>query len=152
MELFASSVILGRLPPAFRKRRKHHLRRKTAVLPCELAKCSAFSDLSVGHAMFFLRRRMFPPLTNCESSLPPAFRKRCTHHLHRKTQVLPCELAKCCAFSDLSVGPAFVSHEDGCFAPSANCESSLPPGPEPGAHVRFIDLQGGSVWNREFQL
>jgi hypothetical protein len=31
---------------------------------------------------------------------------RLDHHLHRKTQVLSCELAKCCAFFDLSVGPA----------------------------------------------
>ena len=39
------------------------------------------------------------------------------HHLHRKTQVLPCELKKANAFlisrSDLQC----FSHEDGCFAP-----------------------------------
>jgi len=35
---------------------EYHLHRKTLVLPCELAKCYAFRDLSVGPTMFFSRR------------------------------------------------------------------------------------------------
>ena len=37
---------------------KHHLHRKTYILPCELATCSACFDLSVGYTMFFSRRWM----------------------------------------------------------------------------------------------
>ena len=37
--------------------RKHHLHRKTSVLPCELAQASSrLRDLSVGPTMFFSRR------------------------------------------------------------------------------------------------
>jgi len=43
----------------FKSRRKHHLHRKTQVLPCELAQASnRLRDLSVGPTMFFSRRWM----------------------------------------------------------------------------------------------
>ena len=49
-------------------RSKHHLHRKTPVLPCEPKKLKLFG-LSVEPAMFFSRRWLFAPLTNYDNSL-----------------------------------------------------------------------------------
>ena len=77
-------------------RRRHHLHRKTQVLPSELATRFACCDLSVGPAMFFSRRWMFccrqrSSITACLICTAFQFWRR--HHLHRKTVVLPSEPA-----------------------------------------------------------
>ena len=77
--------------------------------------------------VFAKRHRSHSPFRQSDSSdrLPLSFRIRRKHHLHRKTQVLLCELKKAKAFlisrSDLQC----FSHEDGCFSPETTFMSSL---------------------------
>ena len=63
---------------------EYHLHRKTHILPCELAKCCTFCDLSVGYAMFFSRRWILC----CRTRNTTTARLICCcyrYHLHMKS-------------------------------------------------------------------
>ena len=68
--------------------RKHHLHRKTYILPCELRKCHAFSDLSVGYTMFFSRRWMICCRINELREAPVLTVTRTYHNSSDRLQLL----------------------------------------------------------------
>ena len=77
--------------------------------------------------VFAKRHRSHSPFRQSDSSdrLPLSFRIRRKHHLHRKTQVLLCELKKAKAFLISRSDLQSFSHEDGCFSPETTFMSSL---------------------------
>ena len=60
----------GRLQPGFMFRRKHHLHRKTSVLPSSLKMLTHFWSLQSDRQCFSHEDGCFAPLTNYLSSLP----------------------------------------------------------------------------------
>ena len=78
------------------------------------------------------------------------------HHLHRKTQVLPCELSNAHALLISRSDPQCFSHEDGYFPPDPQYINSLSElllfngtdsiflNPEPDVHIIFIEKHRSS--------